>query len=97
MSDLFNKLLILRTAGIGPVKYNALVKRFGGVVAAAESLNADVNFRDSVKREMENAEKLGISYITDDDGIVKFNFHELRYTLTRNDFNFDDISEIQPL
>ncbi len=67
MSDLFNKLLILRTAGIGPVKYNALVKRFGGVVAAAESLNADVNFRDSVKREMENAEKLGISYITDDD------------------------------
>ena len=33
------------------------------------------------------------TYITDDDGIVKFNFHELRYTLIRNDFNFDDISE----
>lgn len=67
MSDLFNKLLILRTPGIGPVKYNALIKRFGSVAMAAESLNADVVLHDTVCREMEMAEKLGVVYLSDDD------------------------------
>ncbi len=66
MSQIFEKLLILRTPGIGPVKYNALVERFGSVVAAADSLNSDIAHRDSVLREMDRAQSLGIKYIADD-------------------------------
>lgn len=67
MHELFNKLLILRTPGIGPAKYNALVQKFGSVQSVAESLNADSQFSDSIKREMELAESLGIKYICDDE------------------------------
>ena len=67
MSDLFEKLLILRTAGIGPAKYAELVRRFGSVSAAAESLNADAAMRDKVQQEMARAQALGIHYISDDD------------------------------
>ena len=55
MSDLFNKLLILRTPKIGPVKYAEIISQFGSVGAAAESLNTDDSIRDSVLREMEVA------------------------------------------
>ncbi len=67
MSDIYNKLLILRTPGIGPVKYRALVERFGSVVAAAQSLNSDVAFCDSVLSEIEAAQKQHIYYIDDED------------------------------
>ncbi len=67
MSDIFHKLLILRTPGIGPVKYNELVARFGGVDAAAASLTQNAAVRDAVMREMERAAKLGIHYICDTD------------------------------
>ncbi|MBO5834264.1 MAG: DNA-processing protein DprA [Alphaproteobacteria bacterium] len=67
MSDLFNKLLILRTPKIGPARYNDLVSRFGSVAAAAESLNADSDLRDSVLREMDLAASHHIYYISDDD------------------------------
>jgi DNA processing protein len=67
MHELFNKLLILRTPGIGPVKYNALIQKFGSAQSAAESLNADKEFSDSIKREMELAESLDIKYICDDE------------------------------
>lgn len=67
MSDLYNKLLILRTPGIGPVKYNALIKRFGNATDAAKSLNADIKLCDAVKREMDSAQRLGVHYISDED------------------------------
>ncbi|MDR0967618.1 MAG: DNA-processing protein DprA [Rickettsiales bacterium] len=67
MSELFHKLLILRTSGIGPVKYQGLIKKFGSPVAAAESLKSDQKHSDSVLREMDAAAKLGIEYICDDD------------------------------
>lgn len=68
MSDtLFNKLLILRTSGIGAARFNALVQSFGDVATAAASLNADTSHRDMVRREMENAYRLNIKYICDDD------------------------------
>lgn len=67
MSDLFHKLLILRTPGIGAVKYNDLIARFGSVEAAAESLNADSEHRNRVLREMDLANDLGIKYISDTD------------------------------
>lgn len=66
MSQIFEKLLILRTPGIGPVKYNVLVNRFGSVAAAAASLNSDVAHRDAVLREMDLAQTMGIQYISDD-------------------------------
>lgn len=67
MSDLFNRLLILRTPGIGPAKYNDLIKRFGGLEAAAQSLiNNDV-VKESVLRELEAAKKHNIYYVCDDE------------------------------
>lgn len=67
MNDLFEKLLILRTPKIGPARYNELVSKFGGVVAAAESLKSDSAHIDMVRREMDLAADLGIQYISDDD------------------------------
>jgi len=69
MSDLFNKLLILRTPKIGPVKYAEIISRFGSIAAAAESLTKDDSIRDNVLREMDAATKLGITYISDDDDL----------------------------
>lgn len=67
MSDLFYKLLILRTPKIGPARYNDLIARFGSPAAAAESLCANDALRDSVLREMDLAAQQHIYYISDDD------------------------------
>ena len=67
MSDLFEKLLILRTPRIGPARYNDLVKKFGSVSAAAATLNVPGELRDAVAREMERAAALGINYVCDTD------------------------------
>lgn len=64
--DLFNKLLILRTPKIGPVKYNDLIQTFGGIDGAIDAMRPDGTLRDSVLREMERAQKLNIHYISDD-------------------------------
>ena len=69
MSDIFNKLLILRTPRIGPVKYNELVSKFGSVDAAADAIGATDELRDSVMREMEQATQLNITYISDSDDL----------------------------
>lgn len=78
MSDLFEKLLIIRTPGIGPVKYAELVRKFGGVSAAAASLGTNMELRDGVLREMESAQKLGIHYISDTDELYPIRLRELK-------------------
>ena len=67
MASLFEKLLIIRTPGIGPVKYSALVEKFGSVEGVVEYMNPTSEFKDSVQREMENAHNLNIYYVSDDD------------------------------
>ena len=67
MDDLLNKLLILRTPGIGPVKYRNLLHQYGNDGAILESLRLDNDFIDSVKREMDKAHDLHIEYICDND------------------------------
>ncbi len=67
--DLFNKLLILRTPKIGPVRYRALVEKFGSVAAAADGLKSDSAHVDMVRREMDRAHELGIHYISDTDNL----------------------------
>lgn len=69
MNNMFDKLLILRSPGIGAVKYNELCRRFGGVDAAAQSLQTDVRLRDAVMREMDLAQSMGIQYISDEDDL----------------------------
>ncbi|MDR1826184.1 MAG: DNA-protecting protein DprA [Rickettsiales bacterium] len=64
--DMFYKLLLFRSKGVGAVKYKNLVRSFGGAKAAAESLQVPDDVADSVKREMDLAAKLGIKYIADD-------------------------------
>jgi DNA processing protein len=67
MSDLLNKLLILRSPGVGPATYNNLLAKFGDVESAVDSLHLTDGFIDEVKREMDNAYSLGIEYIDEDD------------------------------
>jgi DNA processing protein len=67
MSDLFNKLLLLRTPGVGPVRYAQLVRQFGSVDAAAGAVSIDTGVHESVLREMERASALGVVYVSDDD------------------------------
>ena len=55
MSDIFDKLLILRTPGIGPAKYNALVQKFGTPADVVATLNPTDELRDMVSSEMARA------------------------------------------
>ncbi len=67
MKDMLNKLLILRSSGIGPVKYRALLDEYGCDENIVAHLNLDEDFVDSVKREMDKAFDMGIEYISDTD------------------------------
>ena len=67
MSDIFNKLLILRTPGIGPAKYNALIQQFGSVDDVVSTLCPDDQLRDTVSTEMARAAEQHIYYISDTD------------------------------
>ena len=78
MSDLFNKLLILRTPKIGPVKYAEIISTFGSIDAAVESIGVNDSVRDSVSREMDMAARLGITYISDDDDLYPQNLRAIK-------------------
>ena len=67
MNELLQKLLILRSPGVGPVKYNKLVAEYGDVFAAVDAMKLSQDFIDSVRREMDMANDLGIKYISDTD------------------------------
>ncbi len=67
-TDLFYKLLIIRTPGVGPVKYNSYIARFGDAAAAAAVVSNE-STRDTVLREMDAANKLGVSFICDTDDL----------------------------
>lgn len=66
MQDVFDDLLILRSPGVGPVAYGKLVRQFGSVAAAADSVRNNVALVDSVRREMEMAHRLGVQFISQD-------------------------------
>ena len=67
MNDLLKKLLILRSPGIGPVKYNNLITKYGDIDSVLDFLNPSGDFIDSVMREMDNAHAMNIKYICEDD------------------------------
>lgn len=67
MDMLLNKLLILRTPGVGPAKYNKLLAEYGDVSTVVDSLKLGVDFIDDVKREIDRANDLNIKYVTDED------------------------------
>lgn len=69
MSDLFDKLLILRSPGVGPVAYEKLVKQFGSVKGAADTVRDNVDLCDSVMREIDAANKLNVHFVCDDDSL----------------------------
>ena len=78
MSDLFNKLLILRTPKIGPVKYAEIIEQFGSADLASEAIGVIDTIRDSVAREMDMAAKLNITYISDDDDLYPANLRLIK-------------------
>ena len=67
MDDLLKKLLILRTPGVGPVKYNTLLERYGDLDEIIASLNLSDDFIDSVKHEIDMANDMNIEYIFETD------------------------------
>lgn len=67
MKDILQKLLILRTPGIGPVKYRNLLQEYNTDENILEHLDLSQDFIDSVKREMDKAFDMGIEYISDTD------------------------------
>ena len=78
MSDLFEKLLIIRTPKIGPVRYAELISRFGSVSAVVESMNISDEFRDSIMQEMEFAHRNNIHYISDDSNLYPVGLRKLK-------------------
>ena len=72
MDDLLKKLLILRTPGVGPVRYNALRVKYGNLDGVIDSLNLTQSFIDSVKREIDMANELGIKYVFEDDSFYPY-------------------------
>ena len=78
MKNIYNRLLILRTPGIGPAKFNSLVKKFGDVESVVRAIDIADSVRDLVAREMDRAVALGISYIADDDVRYPYNLRQVR-------------------
>ena len=66
MTDLFDRLLILRSPGVGPVAYEKLIKQFGSPGAAAATLRGDTDLVDAVNREIDSVAQLGACFICDD-------------------------------
>ena len=77
MSDIFNRLLILRTPGIGPAKFNALIQKFGSLDDVVAALCPTDKLRDAVSDEMARATEQHIYYISDTDDLYP---HHLRAT-----------------
>ncbi len=67
MEDIFYKLLIIRSSGIGATKFQNIMEQFNSPANAAESLMVNQNLVDSVRREMDMAAKMGICFICADD------------------------------
>ncbi len=67
MNDLFDKLLVLRSPGIGPVAYEKLIKQFGSPAAAADTLRDNRELVDAVHREIDLAMRLGACFVCDTD------------------------------
>lgn len=67
MSDLFEKLLLFRMPGVGAVRYADLIRKFGSAQVALQYIDVSDKLKDDVLREMEQAERLNIHYISDDD------------------------------
>ncbi|MCL2538631.1 MAG: DNA-processing protein DprA [Alphaproteobacteria bacterium] len=76
--ELFHKLLILRMPRVGPVRYAELINKFGSAAAASESLAAAASHIDSVRREMDNAARMGIIYISDDSDDYPANLRSVK-------------------
>jgi len=89
MKDMLTKLLILRTSGIGPVKYRSLIEKFGSDESILSYLSPSQDFIDAVKREMDTAYNLGIEYISDTDsrypiGLLKAKNHPIVISVRGN-------------
>lgn len=77
-NGLLQKLLIIRSPGIGPAKYKNLLQEFGDVYSVVDSLHLTQSFIDSVYKEIETANNLGIQYIADDNDLYPKNLLKIK-------------------
>ncbi len=78
MLDLFEKLLIIRTPKIGPVRYAELIKKFGSDSGILSALNITNELKDAVRQEMETAHRMNIQYISDDSDLYPESLKKLK-------------------
>jgi len=78
MNDLLKKLLILRTPGVGPARYNALRVKYDSLDAVIDSLDLTQSFIDSVKREIDMANELDIKYLFEDDSFYPYELLDVK-------------------
>ncbi len=78
MSDILNKLLILRSPGIGAAKYNALIQKFGTPTDVVAAMAVGQGLRDTVLREIDMAVKLGVEYVDDESDYYPQNLKEIK-------------------
>ena len=78
MSELFDKLLVLRSPNIGPVSFKKLVKQYGSVSGVADTLRGNMDLVDSVMREMDVAHSLGIHFVCDDSEYYPVSLKKLK-------------------
>ena len=67
MIDMFEKLLLFRMPGVGAVKYTNLIRKFGSVHEVLGYMGVSDGLKNDILREMEQAKRLNIHYISDDD------------------------------
>ena len=77
-NDLLERLLILRSPRIGPVSYNNLLEKFGSPAAVVKHLGVTDDFRDSVLREIDVANKMNIQFISDSDALYPARLREIK-------------------
>ncbi|MDR1696937.1 MAG: DNA-protecting protein DprA, partial [Rickettsiales bacterium] len=76
--ELFNRLLILRTARVGPAKYNELICAHGSAASAVEFLGVGQAHRDAVRRETDLALQLGVRFLSVDDAEYPARLREIK-------------------
>ncbi len=78
MKDLFERLLVLRSPGIGPASYNKLVQQFGSDSVILEHMNVSDELRDAVLQEIDSANRLNVHFVSDVDDLYPANLRKVK-------------------
>lgn len=78
MKNLFYDLLLIRTPGIGPIKYHSFIKEYGSAENALDVIGVREDVKESLLSEMDKAERLNIKYISEEDELYPTELKKIR-------------------